>query len=897
MSSAVSKIFRLLLVFSLTFMFTWHFEYRFAYGDETDDTPPETAASDTAAEPEPEPGSGSEPEPEPATDTEPEPTTDTEPKPTPDPGPTTEPSQDPGSQTEPEPEPPSDPDDKPTSFAWVKTVEIVKAEGTWDTKKDEKETFDNKEKLTIKIPKEDEATYDFRAKVTYGLDSNSTKTETAIYSTPKKSLKEQVSDLEDLVWEIYTVDKKDSKKKVPIPEELASIDEKTGVLTVSAELMDHEEYSDIRVRAYSKNTRNGLVSDDSGAAFELKVVAEEAPEKEDEEKPSSDDQEPVVVPITINYDANYGENDEATTETTSESNDEENSTDNDTGETNEADEANKTDNTSINPGIMQPSHSDAEGRLVIAECEFTAPDEKVFAGWNTSKDGSGIAFSAGQTITAADLEDLALQANDTDENKADESNEDADLAESGSSESPETSDQEASEDDEQDSRNTPEAIEFTLYAQWSDKAESPDSEGDGAIIRISYIPAPIGGNAYLSPILSDIGQITFYYQWEVSTDGGNTWEYASTDDPQALIVPTTEETIGYQYRVSAHANKIINPAENSNVVMSAPVTIREAGKDEFLVMLEFDPTAEEEDAFFQVQFPNGKGNVTKLEWQVSRDYGRNWETIADAQGESYYVPTVEENLGNWYRVKAVREGAKDEDDPNDPNVAYSNIEMLVALSSDITQEDIDNFDKEQDTPTDSANPGDDPGDFDNPDDTDPNNSENQPDENNSNLIDDSELPGPAAPTYPEDNDPDAPNDFDPYEPEQQSPELPAPAPMPTPTPTPAPSAPEFIPVDSITDATDEEVSAPEPEDPGLNLISDPDISELLSKTQEVETQPGAHWRKLSVIPPQEDIQKVLESNPFAPLVVPFSVALVACGMTERLVFFRRQRKDSGAAFA
>lgn len=859
MSSTVSKIFRLLLVFALTFMFTWHFEYHFAYGDETDDTPSETPTNDATQEPEPTP----DPEPDPTPDPEPEPDPGSDSEPTP------KPSQDPN--TEPEPEPAPDSDDKQNSFAWVKTVEIVKAEGTWDTEKDEKETFENKEKLTIEVPKEDKATYDFRAKVTYGLDSNSTKTETAIYSTPKKSLKSQVADLEDLVWEIYTVDKEDDKKKIPIPEEFASIDEKTGVLTVSAELMTHEEYSDIRVRAYSKNTRNGLVNDDSGAAFELKVVAEEAPEKEEEEKPSSEDQEANITPITINYDANYDANDEASTE----ANGEENNPDGDASETSEANEADLT------PSIMQPSHSDAEGKVVIAACEFATPEDKVFSGWNTSRDGSGATFSAGQTITAADLEDLAPQTDETEANNPDESSEEADLADNNSSDTPE-----ASENSEQDSPRTSETIEITLYAQWSDRAESPDSEGDGAIIRISYIPAPIGGNAYLSPILADIGQITFYYQWEVSTDGGNTWEYASTDDPQALIVPTTEETIGYQYRVSAHANKIINPADNSNVVMADPVTIREAGKDEFLVMLEFDPTAEDEDAFFQVQFPNGKGNVIKLEWQVSRDYGRKWETIADAQGESYYVPTVDESLGNWYRVKAVREGAQDENDLNDPNVAYSNTQMLVALSSDITQEDIDNYDKEPDTSTDNANPGDDPGDFDNPDDADPNNSETQPDENNSDLTDDSELPGPAAPTYPEDNNPDAPNDFDPYEPQPDMP-----------SPTPAPSAPEYIPVDSITDATDEETAAPEPEDPGLNLINDPDVSELLSKTQETDIQPGAHWRKLSVIPQQEEIQEVLESNPFAPFAMPLSVALVACGMTERLVFFRKQKKDSGAVFA
>ncbi len=852
MSRVASKILRILLVFSLTFMFTWHLEYSFAYGAEPTD---ENAAGDTGTPPEGEGGAASSSDTPPPDDPAPgDPAPD-------DPGPGTDPDpgDNPGENPNPNPDPSSSedvPDTPPASYAYIKSIEILKAEGTWDPDKNEKETFGNNEVLTIKNDKDKEAKYEFRLRIVYVPDSNSAETK-EVTLTPKTNLSTltegKLSD-EDIKWKIYTTTE-GSTEEHAVPKEQAHIDEKTGVLTIKAGLSIH-------VSAYSDKGVYGSAH----VSNKIDVVSTDSESEDSSSSSSSSDPAAPVAAVIITYDLNGVE------------------------------------------GSLAPTNSDENGNAVVANIPegVEAPEGKTFGGWNTQADGKGSSFAPGASVNAATIADVQAAAAAAAESTGDETPSEGEGSEndgegtnptesmapsSAESSSPGEASSHAGEASSSEAATGP--LSLTLYAQWVEP--SSDDTGSG-LVRISYIPAPLKDpplNAFLTPILADVGHITFYYEWEVSTDGGASWEYTPNENIQVMQVPTTEKTIGWQYRVNVRILDSSFKDDDGNIVdtfTSEPVTIRAAGEDEFLAVLEYEPTWEGTDTMFTVQLLNKQESAVTYEWYVSPDYGRTWTTIADAHDSSYKVPTDESTMGNWYRVKVRTNGAGssntcDGDECDcDPNVACTNIQMLVALSD----ADPSEFEPSEGSSSSGVPGGEGSGDSSSSSSGDSSSSgsgEPGPSEQggSSEAGDSSSSESGAAPSQ-ENTQP----------PSQQPPSSPTPAPQNTPT---QPS--QLVPIDSITKADE---ATPAPEAPGLNIQVDPEVTEKINEevaAQEEKTtgQLGQRWRKLSVIPQQEEIKEVLADNPFAPFVLPLTVALVACGMVERLVFFRRQKQDSGAAFA
>ena len=54
---------------------------------------------------------------------------------------------------------------------------------------------------------------------------------------------------------------------------------------------------------------------------------------------------------------------------------------------------------------------------------------------------------------------------------------------------------------------------------------------------------------------------------------------------------------------------------------------------------------------------------------------------------------------------------------------------------------------------------------------------------------------------------------------------------------------------------------------------------------------GGRWTELSALDKGgQDTRRVLSSNPFAPLLLPFVLGMTAAGAVERILAFRRQVK-------
>lgn len=848
MSRVASKILRILLVFSLTFMFTWHLEYSLAYGSEPTG---ENAAGDTSAPPEGEGGATS------SSDTPGNSSGTDDPAPSnPDPGssdpnPGDTPGEDPGEDPNPNPNPGGeDPVDPPAFTPYIVRVEILKADGTYDPKDPDNPDGHFKNNEILEIKNEKESKYEFRLRVTYVADLSQKDNPPNVTLGPKDKLSTATNgafDDEAIKWEIYTKEE-GSDKELPVPKEQASIDEKTGVLTIKPGLKIH-------VRAY---TKKGEFSD--YVPHTLNVVSTDS--SEEESSSSSSEPEQPIEPVTITYDLNGVE------------------------------------------GEISPTQSGEDGNATVANLPegIEAPAEKKFGGWNTKADGTGTSFSPGAIINSrliAEIETPTPSDSETtdgeNEDGANQEGESSDSEPATSSNTEENSDPSSSAPEPQVPSSGPSdsnVLSLVLYAQWVD--ESDDDKGDN-LVRISYIPSPLGYDATLTPILADVGHITFYYEWEVSKDGGESWAYVQNEgsNPIVLKVPTTEETIGWKYRVNVRilGNGFTDKDGNvSNTFTSNPVTIREGEG----AILEYEPTWENEDAVFNVRLYQKLETSVSYEWYVSSNYGRNWDIIPDANSEIYRVKTDESTMGNWYRVKVrgtniskdhtCDEGTTGDECECSPDVACTNIQMLVALS-DADPSDFD--------PSEGSSSSGEPG------------GEGSSDSSSSSSGDSSSSgsgePGPSEQGGSSESGDSsssesgtAPSQENTQPPSQQPPSSPTPAPQNTPT---QPS--QLVPIDSITKADE---ATPAPEAPGLNIQVDPEVTEKINEevaAQEEKTtgQLGQRWRKLSVIPQQEEIKEVLADNPFAPFVLPLTVALVACGMVERLVFFRRQKQDSGAAFA
>ena len=854
-----AKLLRMVLVFALAFFTTLHVQSSLAYGEEgTDDANPAEVGTTGESETNGEAGEGSDLEPSSNPDsTSSDPDTSSP-----------EPSPQPSDATPSEHEPSSE---QPASYSFVKSIEIVQEDGT---------SF-HADKREMLIEGKPPARYRLVARVIVVPDSNAEELTYEYLVTPDNDLASQTDNvLPDLTWEIYTVEKNPKWEQemessstttepefidVAVPADIASIDKATGELVVAGEAQFKIRCTSDAGKHLSGETSVSYVRDN------MEVVAT-GKEKEEE-------QEETKKTLAISYDANGG------------------------------------------TGQMQPSETDPEtGLTTVAENGFTAPDKKEFDSWNTQADGQGTAYAPGATIDPNQETGEAAQPLDN-----------TDAPEAGSPQPP------AQAADAQQ--------HMTLYAIWKDTQTEeepapakPSGEMSNPRVTLTYTPTPMGQIATLSPVISGMGHGEFAYIWQRSTDGGKTWDFIESTGVQSMQVMTNDETIGHQYRVSVLADKVLNPTTGSHLILSEPVEIS-ADENPFKIVLSYEPVEEGQTAQFSV-------TSTELDatyqWQVSHDGGATWEVLKDATGMSYAVETTQDNLGSWYRVKATRgssaastegqssstgkeaeeaqssssaqnpssqdeassaEGAKegrgDQAEPsseepknthpgNAGDFVYSNIQMLVAVVPDaeaepledlLTTDDLialigeDAFDQMNSPQTPESTPS--------------------PSQGDTPAQDPYETPyapetEPYEEPYDEPYEPYTPEAYepteDPYEQEYQEPTYPAPQPQPYQEQQQAP----------------QQTPAPQPTPLDVDMVVDPEVTEQIAQeqaAQQMAPQPGERWSELSVMPKQEEIDLVLDDNPFAPLAIPSGVGLVACGMLEKLFAFRRQTRPSSASFA
>ncbi|MBQ9043141.1 MAG: Ig-like domain-containing protein [Eggerthellaceae bacterium] len=416
-----------------------------------------------------------------------------------------------------------------------------------------------------------------------------------------------------------------------------------------------------------------------------------------------------------------------------------------------------------------------------------------------------------------------------------------------------------------------------------------DGDGDGGSgstdsslrAHIFYNPVPIGYTAVLTAAMTGLYESEqFGYEWQMSTDGGATWS-ETVDTAQTIRVPTSETTIGRQYRVIATTNA-------GRTDTSDPETIREPGANEFSVTLAYDPPLAGEMAFFTSSVSGiDPADITDYIWEWTEDDGQTWQEIAGSRGNptfSAMTDPVESSDGETTDEKSDAADEGDEATSGDSADPEEEIDRTPAPSMWIHVRVLATGGREA-----VSNPvmltvhvTEDPG--------------------------SGQEPLPDIPEDPSDN-PSAPGS-----------DYPVIAPDPEEEPT-VETGPVMQEITSITtetaprsESTSEVVtsepaateqrpdgtqSTPTPEsarsDAPTDIIVNPTITaEILEQREAVNeavqaTRPGARWTALTTVEPDgKDVQRILSENPFVPLTAPFALGITAAGFVEKLLGFRRQ---------
>jgi len=134
------------------------------------------------------------------------------------------------------------------------------------------------------------------------------------------------------------------------------------------------------------------------------------------------------------------------------------------------------------------------------------------------------------------------------------------------------------------------------------------------------------------------------YQWQFSTDGGNTWRDCTTGDPNTaeLTVSAAMKRNGYQYRciVFNNVDSFISAPAKLTVIPAVTVTSSPSS-----VTADEGTTAK-----FTVK---ASGNDLKYQWQYSTDDGKTWKnsTTGNPASSSLSVSAEMKRNGYKYRCK------------------------------------------------------------------------------------------------------------------------------------------------------------------------------------------------------------------------------------------------------
>lgn len=362
--------------------------------------------------------------------------------------------------------------------------------------------------------------------------------------------------------------------------------------------------------------------------------------------------------------------------------------------------------------------------------------------------------------------------------------------------------------------------------------ENQEQKDDVAVwINYTHVPMGVDTEFVAVPTHQIRGSWNFvWYEWKKGT---SRWNRMEGEEGQTLRVPTTEETVGNRYKVA-----IINEEPGvgeSKGGTSKPVELQPLGKDEWSVVLSYNPPVAGNMAIFQAKVYQYKGDPSKLRytWRWSNDGGSTWSKIDPKTGKDEHV--IGEEYSTQSTLKLPTSAATDTSDSG-PNILYYIRVDVTVIKDDLHESNVQPLTVhpgKENTDTPSGENNDDPKNNEDPKKSD--SGDDNGDDNNN------KKKNKEAIITPNNNH----SDFD------------------------------------SNDQT--------------NIVVDDDVSDVIKEQEKAanekaaETVPGARWTQLKTMEkPGDEVRRVLDANPFAPFAVPVGLGLTVAGGLEKLLFFRRQ---------
>lgn len=365
--------------------------------------------------------------------------------------------------------------------------------------------------------------------------------------------------------------------------------------------------------------------------------------------------------------------------------------------------------------------------------------------------------------------------------------------------------------------------------------EEQEQKDDVAVV-INYKRVPMGVDTEFVAVPTHQIRGSWNFVWYELKKGTSSWKVMEGEEGQTLRVPTTAETVGNRYKVA-----IINDepgAGESKGGMSDPVELQALGADEWSVVLSYNPPVAGNMAIFQAKVYQYKGDLSKLRytWRWSNDGGNTWSKVDPKTGKDEHV--IGEPYSTQSTLKLPTTATSDSADTGPNILYYIRVDVTVGESDedlhDSNVQPLTVHPGNENTDTPSGGGGDDD------DDDDPKKEENENKNKNNEANKNNGNKGKSR----EVNVTSGGSDLS--------------------------DSSEVLVDDEMSDAIKEQVQA--------------------SEEQAAETTPGARWTQLKTMEPtSDDVRRVLDDNPLAPLTIPFGLGITVAGGLEKLLAFRRQK--------
>lgn len=213
------------------------------------------------------------------------------------------------------------------------------------------------------------------------------------------------------------------------------------------------------------------------------------------------------------------------------------------------------------------------------------------------------------------------------------------------------------------------------YTQCGSTNSSPASLTVNAPPSISVQPidisACIGSNASFSVTATGAG---LGYQWQLSTDGGGTWNNISGANAATYSAgAVTAGMNGYKYRVVL--NGTCAPVLNSNAVTLTILPV---------LNITTQPSGVTVCAGANASFSvTASGAALTYQWQLSTDGGTNWTNISGATTSSY-TQTATTNAMNGYRYRCNLGSSCGNSSSSSALLTVNSLPAIQSQSSDLT---------------------------------------------------------------------------------------------------------------------------------------------------------------------------------------------------------------------